>query len=81
MKKLILKREVIETLIADDKRHVVGGADDINMEGPLIITTSGRPNTNVSCGSCVTTCPLTYTVSKTLETQTCMSQCGTSSCC
>lgn len=56
MKKLILKREVIETLIADDKRHVVGGADDINMEGPLIITTSGRPNTAASCGSC-NTCP------------------------
>ena len=80
MKKLILKREVVETLIAREKRQVLGGQDDIHMDGPFILTTSGRPNTVLSCAPCETR-TLTCTVTETLYTKTCMSQCGTSSCC
>lgn len=53
MKKLLIKKDVVDAMSSSDKRSVHGG----NELDALIFTTSGRPNTAVSCGSC-NPCPI-----------------------
>ncbi len=77
MKKLVLKKDVVEVLDALTQQSVMAGAGT-GVEDAIVINTSTRPNTY----TCTTN---TSTVSQTVQrppvTRTCLSQCQTSACC
>ena len=52
MKKLVLKSDVVDAMSSTDMQSAHGG----NELDAMVFTTSGRPNTAVTCGSCGT-CP------------------------
>lgn len=72
MKKLILKKDIVEVLDSMVQQSVMAG------DGKFIINTSTRPNTAVGC------IPDTTNITKTVrppQSQTCYTQCQTSFCC
>lgn len=75
MKKLILKKDIIEVLDSMVQQSVMAGEAETDA-GKFIINTSTRPNPTII--KPVTT--ITDTV-RPPETQTCYTQCQTSYCC
>lgn len=77
MKKLILKKDIVEVLDSMVQQSVMAGAAETDA-GKFIINTSTRPNTAVKC------IPDTTDITKTVrppQSQTCYTQCETSFCC
>lgn len=77
MKKLILKKDIVEVLDSMVQQSVMAGAAETDA-GKVIINTSTRPNTAVGCIPVIT--DITQTVGPP-QSQTCYTQCQTSSCC
>lgn len=53
MKKLVLKKDVVDAMSSSAQQSARGGNDF----DAMVINTSGRPNTAASCGSC-NPCPI-----------------------
>lgn len=77
MKKLILKKDIVEVLDSMVQQSVMAGAAETDA-GKVIINTSTRPNTYTT--TTINTTDITKTV-RPPQSQTCYTQCQTSYCC